>query len=633
MRRLIICTIALFGIIFCTNNAIHAQLSTNEAPYSWEESRNVAPLELIPTATMPHLDIEALKREDLANRSFGVPYRFGFSHGVNLNLTHSGSWETTADGGRLWRLRIFSPDALSLNLLYDRFWLPDGAKFFIYSEDMRQSIGAFTSKNNKGGRMDNPGFATEFLFTTSIVLEYYEPADVSDPGIISVARVVSGYRSLFKQEPDNPDMRCFVDINCGGYGRDERNAVAYMTMDGYSCSGALLNTTENNYAPLFLSANHCFIDTIPTAQWVFYWHRESSDCESEIFDPGRATSGATLLAKREDTDFMLLELIEDPASRDEIQLHYLGWDRAPRHTASGIGIHHPLRMPKMISYMYIYLNEEPIPWHDDNEVLIGISPPYLHWKAEITRGSTHKGSSGSPLIVFPESRVIGQLHGNVGFCRKDEEVAWYGRFDLSWNGVDSTTRLRDWLDPFDSNILFVDGLAGKNCVTNYFNKTIFANTTVAGCRYLNVQNVDIRIGAIVEMTAHQIISVSPNFHAPADSEVHLKIVEPSEKSPSPHYQGGVLADNNPKTVGIKEVGSEVFQLFPNPATNEVTIKGEGITQVEIYDITGRKLSSHHLIPTSPNQTVNVSNLTSGIYFVKVFSENNTAVTKRLVIAK
>jgi hypothetical protein len=32
------------------------------------------------------------------------------------------------------------------NLLYDKFWLSDGAKFFIYSEDKKQHIGAFEVK-------------------------------------------------------------------------------------------------------------------------------------------------------------------------------------------------------------------------------------------------------------------------------------------------------------------------------------------------------------------------------------------------------------------------------------------------------------------------------------------------------
>jgi hypothetical protein len=86
-------------------------------------------------------------------------------------------------------------------------------------------------------------------------------------------------------------------------------------------------------------------------------------------------------------------------------------------------------------------------------------------------------------------------------------------------------------------------------------------------------------------------------------------------------------------VGINEIPTNAFQLFPNPATNEVTIIGIGLTQVEIYDVAGRKLSSNHLSSSSSHQTINVSHLTSGVYLVKMFTENNQTVTKRLIIAK
>jgi hypothetical protein len=84
-------------------------------------------------------------------------------------------------------------------------------------------------------------------------------------------------------------------------------------------------------------------------------------------------------------------------------------------------------------------------------------------------------------------------------------------------------------------------------------------------------------------------------------------------------------------VGINELQTDVFQLFPNPATHEITIKGEGITQVEIYDVSGRKLSSHRLISTSSHQTINVSHLSSGVYFVKLIIGDKHTVTKRVVV--
>jgi len=665
----------LFAFCFLPFSLVYGQLSTSELPYSWLHGIGEKDLNLIPLVSMHNLDLETLKKEDAANDNMGgMPYRFGYSHKVSLTLTNSGIWETTSDGGRLWRLRIFSPDAFSIHLLYDSFWLPDGAKFFLYSEDMKQCIGAFTSRNNKGERANNSGFATEFLFTNSIVLEYFKPQGVSEEGIISITSVISGYRPIAtKQEPDNPELGCFEDINCWEYAKNARDAVALMIIGQYSCSGALVNNTNNDYTPYFLSANHCFVDTIPTAQWFFWWNYETLEC-NDTLATRISTSGAELLAKRDNTDFMLLHLIEDPAENELIQLYYLGWDRTTTPTPVGIGIHHPRRMPKMITFVeYLLINNpDPIYWAGGT-----ISPPNHHWLVSVDYGSVYKGSSGSPLILQAE-RIIGQLHGSGGFCSASE-LAYYGRFDISWDGTSASTRLRDWLDPNDDSPPYLDGLKGVNCISNFTNKNILWATKIVGCSHLNVQNVNIFTNSKVEMTARESISIKPNFHAQASSNVHFHIVSKESSSKKTPYLSNeaVFTNNNPMNIfGIKEVSTDAFQLFPNPATNTVTIEGEGIAQVEVYDVYGRKLleqkaegrtqnrrtkreqrplvvsaeqgggspkgngdgkfpsnSLEGWQPQADGVVITVSSLPAGVYLVKIYSENNQVVVKKLVITK
>jgi len=89
-------------------------------------------------------------------------------------------------------------------------------------------------------------------------------------------------------------------------------------------------------------------------------------------------------------------------------------------------------------------------------------------------------------------------------------------------------------------------------------------------------------------------------------------------------------------IGIREVTIDAFKLFPNPATNTVTIKGEGISYVEIYDIQGRKLleqKAEGRTQKGDGVVINVSSFQAGVYLVKIYSENNQAFVKRLVITK
>jgi hypothetical protein len=90
-------------------------------------------------------------------------------------------------------------------------------------------------------------------------------------------------------------------------------------------------------------------------------------------------------------------------------------------------------------------------------------------------------------------------------------------------------------------------------------------------------------------------------------------------------------------IGVKEneKNNGKVQIYPNPTTGELTITNYEleITNVEIFDVYGKLLSSHPLIPSSSHHKIDLSHLINGIYLVKMYSDNNQIVTKRLVIIK
>ncbi len=79
-------------------------------------------------------------------------------------------------------------------------------------------------------------------------------------------------------------------------------------------------------------------------------------------------------------------------------------------------------------------------------------------------------------------------------------------------------------------------------------------------------------------------------------------------------------------VGIKEIGNNSFSFYPNPASTHLTIDSKtAIIRLEIIDITGKTIKSF----TPKNNTINVADIPSGIYFIKLIGENNT-VSKKFV---
>src|SRR5690606_879424 len=96
---------------------------------------------------------------------------------------------------------------------------------------------------------------------------------------------------------------------------------------------------------------------------------------------------------------------------------------------SQVGIHHPSGDVKKICFD----NNAP------TQVTYGNASCWrvVNWES----GTTEPGSSGSPLFD-QNQRIVGQLYGGTASCSSITHDN-YGRFDVSWEGTNSSNRLRD----------------------------------------------------------------------------------------------------------------------------------------------------------------------------------------------
>jgi hypothetical protein len=490
---------------------------------------------------LPVPDMEKIQKEDEERKNRGAPPRFGYKHKVEYNLDNSGIWTTLPNGDRIWQLEIHCPNALSINLLYDKFWLPEEAKFFIYSNDKKYSIGAFTSVNNMGDREKSQGFATGLVYGDKVTLEYYLPDSVKEIGIISIAYVVHGYRYIHFDGAASVEASgsCQVNVNCseGQNWQNEKNAVALILVNGEAwCSGSLINTTANDSRPLLLTANHC-LDCIHDAlgdstlyYWSFYWNYDSPNCTPTTYPTTKSTSRAVVVANNAVTDFALLRLWEDPRTASNITTYYLGWDRTGSAGTGGVGIHHPAGDVKKISTHNISPpNSDCMNFNYCGSYLPNSNFWKINWMATTHGHSvTEGGSSGSPLLNN-NHRVIGQLYGagNTNICpnlncsNPSADIANYGKFSVSWNiSTNPKRRLRDWLDPNNTGVSVLNGSAA--CVNNYYNKAVTTNTTVKGCNNLNVETVNVTNNAKLTLNAPGTISIAGPFSVREGASLEVK---------------------------------------------------------------------------------------------------------------
>lgn len=437
----------LFAIIFAFSALFSfAQISKTGTPKS-VSSQEKSILKSVKYKSMPTVNIAALKIEDDINdQRKDRPWRFGQNIEVSLTPENSGSWDTLSNGSKIWRLGINSPGALSLNLTFDRFVMPEGAEMYIYSEDMQHMLGAFTDANNREDGL----FATTLLLTDKLIIEYNEPAKTLTKRDISISTVTHGYRGIKNFEKSlGSSGSCNVNVACpeGANWEDQINSVAMMVTGGNGfCSGALINNTNNDETPYFLSANHCYENPATVVYW-FNW--QSDICSNPSSSPSyNSISGASDISKNAESDFWLVELSSAPT--EDYNPYYAGWNRSTANslTENVVGVHHPSGDIKKISWSAAGVTQT------DYSSTSGTS----HWRVTSWDDgtTTEGGSSGSPLFDS-EGRIIGQLHGGGAACGNTDSD-WYGCLGTSWTGGGSeATSLSSWLDPLGTGVTTLEG--------------------------------------------------------------------------------------------------------------------------------------------------------------------------------
>ena len=456
-------TIIMMAVFFLLSHFVPAQVSEGGSPLSFNSrvSSTFQEVFVVPP------DLNRLYQEDAKQLKDGSGYRFAVLIPVNLSINNSGTWEETGEGGRIWRLRLFSEGAEAVSLYFDDFKIPEGGKLFLYDDSGKQLTGAFTSRNNK----ESGNFATRLIRGSAVILEYNAPANFNELPALTVSDFGYAYRGVYSNEKGfGGSDPCEVNINCSPEGddwQDEKHGVCRIQIKvggaAYWCSGSLINNARNDETPYVLTADHCayklghYATQSDLDQWIFYFNYFSAGCENPATEPGsNSFTGATKIAQGGEhsltgSDFYLIVLQDDIP--DNYNLYFNGWNAADISVSQGVTIHHPEGDIQKISTF-----TTPLLTSSFN----GNGLP-SHWKVlwsatENNWGVTEGGSSGSPLYDSL-GRVIGTLTGGLASCNNQEDPDYYGKFSYHWtsNGTADTAQLKPWLDPDNTGITSLQG--------------------------------------------------------------------------------------------------------------------------------------------------------------------------------
>jgi hypothetical protein len=446
MRRLI-SILFLFAVINIPQN-VRSQISYGGIPASFGNLKKAKiSFPFVEMERVSNYELLMLERnDDRIMKSF----RFAKSFDVSINPENSGEWTESSDGTKIWRVGIRSRGAYSLNVIFDRYHIPDGAQLFIYTPDKDKILGAFNANNEKL----SGDFAVRPIPGEEIIVEYNEPFDASFKGELNICSVNHDYKNAFGDRPLGESGLCNTDVYCptAEVRKKEKQAVVRLIIRGEEiCTGTLVNNSDEDKTPYLLTAGHCIEGGVDANRTIFYFNYESPDCGqgSGSLDGyvDQTLSGATLKARSDSLDFALIELDDIPPH--DYRPYYVGWDRTENIPSSTSSVHHPQGDVKKVAFD----NDPPSIGTYSSKFL-----PNAFWLIkEWDEGTTEEGSSGGALFN-QDGLIVGTLTGGLASCINPVND-YFSMVNKQWDYYsNSAQQLKTWLDPVNSGVNSIQAL-------------------------------------------------------------------------------------------------------------------------------------------------------------------------------
>jgi hypothetical protein len=599
----------------------------------------------VPTLALPALDNALLLDEERALREPGRAPYFAQTRKVNVRPTTEGTWTDNADGTTTWRLRVSSPNALSINLGFTEYWMPAGGELYLHTgkEDNWEVLGPFTPADNEThNELWTPVFPGDEL-----IVEVSLPAAERTNLRLWLTHVNHDFEGFGNSLEKSAS--CNLDVVCGvadGWEivdkyRDIIRATITVNLNGNrNCSGALVSNTQEDGKPYLLTAYHCGIRSGNAPSLVVYYNYDNSTCrqpnstasgQSGNGSFGTFNTGAVLRAESDGSDMTLLEL-DDPIN-PAANAFLAGWDRTRTLPADTIiGIHHPNTDEKRISFMF-----QPTYYANGLSSTTNPNGSYIN----VTDWDIGTTEPGSPLFDR-FSRIRGQLYGGAAACGNDAYDN-YGSINASWEGGGtSSSRLRDWLDPNNTGATEIDGHEAN--ATALPVELIGFSGTAKECSYALSWSV-----AEEENFSHYEVEKSADgryfttLSRVESGRRDYTLTDESAKGQAYYRLKMVDLDGTYVYSSLLAAKTEcgrnsLISLYPNPVGKSQTLQldfAEPLTTATtftVFSTDGRKLLDRAAAGTSGRTaSLNIGVLPAGTYFLRVVSGGQAEVRSFVVM--
>jgi len=402
---------------------------------------------------VPRHELPAVALQHALDDAAAHPIRERYAVRVPMGLAlGQGLWDKADAQTARWRLRLSSPGALSMSAHLFPITLPTGAQLHVYGADAKTVLGPFTQS-----RVTPSGYWTPIVPGDELVLEVTGPIETAKDWTLTVAEAFHGIRDIAKAglgPQPGASGSCNRNVACDTNWTAENRSVALITIGNVAyCSGQLLNNTQQDFKPYFLTAHHCGINHSngPDSSVNFYFNFQATTCSGTPPSTYDLVQGSNAKADDTASDFTLLLIATSTSNRLPANAYFAGWDAMGNAPASaGASFHHPSGDDKKIS-VYDSIT--------DSTVNIGSGCTIDAWQVHWASGTTEEGSSGGGLWDGSSHALIGTLSGGGAACNSPDLPDYFARLDRAWTAHgDASGQLKAWLNPDGSCVAKVPGL-------------------------------------------------------------------------------------------------------------------------------------------------------------------------------
>ncbi len=202
---------------------------------------------------------------------------------------------------------------------------------------------------------------------------------------------------------------------------------------------------------------------------------------------------------------------------------------------------------------------------------------------------------------------------------------------------DMTTKMQVYVSRLDLNSILGEEIFSTTDDLIFHDVQFSApNVTYRGDNIFVSGNSDVLANSKLRLIANNSISISPDFHVDEDAEFSAYIdllvcqtpgFNPSRKA-NPNGQNSNLAFNFEN-----HESPSPFQIFPNPASDEVILKClEGkINQIYVFNLFGAEIFSEEIETKTHETTLQIESWSNGPYFIRVITSDGNEYTKKLIV--